>query len=303
VAAANGQRVRKAVLPVAGLGTRMLPATKALPKVMLPLVDKPAIQYVIEEAVRAGLDDILIITGRGKNAVEDHFDRAVELELELESRGKHDLLKQVRAITDMATIHYVRQSEPKGLGHAVSIAREHVGDEPFAVLLPDDIMQGPVLEGMLDAHARTGRPVLALLEVAPEEIGSYGSAGVEPFDGDGDGDDADADIVRVREVVEKPDPADAPSNLAVIGRYVLTPDVFDALERVVPGKGGEIQLTDAIAMLLADGVYGYRFSGGRFDTGNPLDYLRATVELAVQRDDLGPAFRSFLRELVQREGF
>lgn len=295
----SGSRVRKAVLPVAGLGTRLLPVTKALPKVMLPIVDKPAIQYVIEEAVRAGLDDILIITGRGKSAVEDHFDRAVELELELEARGKHDVLKQVRAITDMATVHYVRQSEAKGLGHAVSIARDHVGDEAFAVLLPDDIMQGPVLEGMLDAHARTGRPVLALLEVTPDEVSAYGNAGVEPSSfGD--------DVRRVRQLVEKPEPAEALSDLAVIGRYVLTPDVFDALDRVVPGKGGEIQLTDAIALLMGDeagGVYGYCFQGGRFDTGNPLDYVRTTVELAVQREDIGPAFRDFLRELVQRPGF
>ena len=288
------KRVRKAVLPVAGLGTRLLPVTKALPKVMLPLVDKPAIQYVIEEAVRAGIDDIVIVTGRGKNAVEDHFDRAVELELELEARGKHDMLKQVREITDMATVHYVRQSEPKGLGHAVWTARHHIGDEPFAVLLPDDIMQAPVLESMLEAHAQTGRPVLALLEMALEEVTRYGCAAVEPHDGH---------VVRVRHVVEKPTQAEAPSNLAVIGRYVLTPDVFDAIERVVPGQGGEIQLTDAIALLLGDGVYGYCFSDGRLDTGNPLDYLRATVEIAVQREDVGPEFRAFLRELVQREGF
>jgi UTP--glucose-1-phosphate uridylyltransferase len=287
-------RVRKAVLPVAGLGTRLLPATKAVPKVMLPLVDKPAIQYVVEEAVRAGLDDILIVTGRGKGAVEDHFDRAVELEAELEARGKHDLLKQVRAITDIAKVHYVRQSEPKGLGHAVSMAREHVGDEPFAVLLPDDIVQVPLLEGMLDAHASTGRPVLALLEVPREDIAYYGCAAVDSHEGS---------VVRVREVVEKPDPAEAPSDLAVIGRYVLTPDVFDALERVVPGKGGEIQLTDAIALLIGQGVYGYRFPGGRLDTGNPLDYLKATVEIAVEREDVGPDFRAFLRDLVAREGF
>jgi UTP--glucose-1-phosphate uridylyltransferase len=288
------KRVRKAVLPVAGLGTRLLPVTKALPKVMLPLVDKPAIQYVVEEAVQAGIDDIVIVTGRGKNAVEDHFDRAIELELELESRGKHDVLKQVREITEMATIHYVRQSEPKGLGHAVWTARQHIGDEPFAVLLPDDIMCTPVLEAMLEAHAQTSRPVLSLLEMTPEEVSRYGCAAVEPHDGN---------VVRVREVVEKPEPSEAPSNLALSGRYVLTPDVFDAIERVVPGKGGEIQLTDAIALLLGDGVYGYCFTEGRLDTGNPLDYLKATVQLAVERDDVGPEFRAFLRELVERQGF
>ncbi|HVM08994.1 MAG TPA: UTP--glucose-1-phosphate uridylyltransferase GalU [Acidimicrobiales bacterium] len=286
------RRVTKAVIPAAGLGTRFLPATKAQPKEMLPVVDKPAIQYAIEEAVRAGLDDILIITGRNKRAIEDHFDRAVELEHELEEKGKHDLLKQVREITDMAQIHYVRQGEPKGLGHAVGIARQHVGDEPFAVLLPDDLMQTPVLEGMLDLHATTGRSVLALLEVAPEEIPFYGCAAVDEADGQ----------LRVRGVVEKPATEDAPSNLAIIGRYILTPDVFDAIERVVPGKGGEIQLTDAIAMLLDEaGVFGFRFTEGRYDTGNKLDYLRATVELALAREDLGPEFRAYLSEVARRE--
>ena len=287
------KRITKAVLPVAGLATRLLPATKAQPKVMLPLVDRPAIQYVVEEAVRAGLDDILIITGRGKHAIEDHFDRAIELEVALEARGQHDQLKQVRELSEMATIHYVRQTEPKGLGHAVSIARQHVGDEPFAVLLPDDIMREPVLEGMLDVHAQTGAAVLALLELTPDEISAYGAASVEPYQDN---------VVRVTGVVEKPDPGEAPSNLAVIGRYVLTPAIFDALEQVVPGKGGEIQLTDAIGLCIeSPGVFGYCFSKGRFDTGNRFDYLRATVELALEREDIGPRFRQFLGELVRRE--
>jgi UTP--glucose-1-phosphate uridylyltransferase len=286
-------RVTKAVLPVAGLATRLLPATKANPKVMLPVVDKPAIQYVVEEAASAGLDDILIITGRGKNAIEDHFDRAVELEVELEARGKHELLKQVRELTNMATIHYVRQAEPRGLGHAVSIARKHVGKEAFAVMLPDDIVQAPVLQEMLDAHARTGKCVIALMEMAPEEISAYGSVAFERIDDR---------LVRVSGVVEKPAPGEAPSNFAIIGRYVLTAEIFDALERVTPGKGGEIQLTDAIGLVAdAGGVVGYTFSEGRYDVGNRFDYLRATVELALQTDDLGPPFRAFLREVVDRD--
>lgn len=284
-------RVTKAVLPAAGLSTRHLPAAKAQPKAMFPVVDKPAIQYVVEEAVDAGLDDILIVTGRGTRAIEDHFDRAVELEVALEAKGKHDELKLVRDITDMATIHYVRQREAKGLGHAVSVARHHVGDEAFAVLLPDDLMTVSVLEGMLDVYQRTGRPVLALMEVAPEEISAYGCAGVEETD---DG------LVRVSALVEKPEPGEAPSNLAVIGRYVLTADVFAAIDRVVPGRGGEIQVTDAIASMIDDGVYGYRFSEGRYDTGNKLDYLKTVVEYALVRDDLGPDFLAFLRDVTAR---
>lgn len=286
--------VRKAVIPAAGLGTRFLPATKAQPKVMLPVVDKPAIQYAVEEAVRAGLDDILIITGRNTRAIEDHFDRSVELEANLESKGKHELLKQVQAITDMAQIHYVRQSEAKGLGHAVSLARRHVGDEPFAVLLPDDLMheRAGLLEAMLRAHAEVSRPVIALMEVAPEEISAYGCAAVEPVDGS---------LVKVRALVEKPAAEDAPSNLAVIGRYVLTPDIFPALAAVAPGSGGEIQLTDALAALMRDpGVFGWTFTEGRFDTGDKSDYLRAVVELALEREDLGPAFRAFLAEVAAR---
>jgi UTP--glucose-1-phosphate uridylyltransferase len=284
--------VRKAVIPAAGLGTRFLPATKAQPKEMLPIVDKPAIQYAVEEAVRAGIDDILIITGRNKRAIEDHFDRAVELEIELEAKGKHDALKQVRDITDMANLHFVRQGEPKGLGHAVSIAQHHVGDNPFVVMLPDELMheRTPVLQEMLDVYDRVERPVIALMDVG-EEIGSYGCAGVEPGEGG---------LLRISALVEKPKPADAPSNLAVIGRYVLTPEVFDAIGRLTPGAGGELQLTDAIAMLIEGGVYGIAFSEGRFDTGNKLDYLKAVVELALEREDIAPGFRAFLREVNAR---
>jgi UTP--glucose-1-phosphate uridylyltransferase len=290
--------VRKAVIPAAGLGTRFLPATKAQPKEMLPVVDKPAIQYVVEEAVQAGIDDILIITGRTKRSVEDHFDRHVELELELEKRGKHDDLDLVRSLADLADIHYVRQAEPLGLGHAVGVAAKHVGDHPFAVLLPDDVMvdDAALLTGMIEAFEQRNSTVLALMEVEGDAISAYGSADVEPSEAG-----AASDVLAVRGVVEKPKPEEAPSNLAVIGRYVFTPEIFEAIDQVKPGVGGEIQLTDAIDLLLQrQKVYGYRFSTGRYDTGNKLDWLIATVELASRRDDLGPAFRRFLREFVPR---
>ncbi|MGH9067578.1 MAG: UTP--glucose-1-phosphate uridylyltransferase GalU [Acidimicrobiales bacterium] len=289
-------KVRKAVIPAAGLGTRFLPATKAQPKEMLPLVDTPAIQYVVEEAVASGIRDILVITGRGKRSLEDHFDRSFELEHYLEASGRKEELAQVRRIADMADIHYVRQGEPKGLGHAVATARQHVGDEPFVVLLGDDIMDpsAGVLPGMLSAFDRHGRSLIALKPVEPAEISSYGCARAEPVEDN---------LVRILEIVEKPAPEEAPSNLAVMGRYVFTPAIFDALERVQPGRGGEIQLTDAIGLLLEDqAVHGYAFEHGRYDTGNKLDYLRATVELALARPDLGPQFRRILVELVHRLG-
>ncbi len=287
-------QVRKAVIPAAGLGTRFLPATKAQPKEMLPLVDTPAIQYVVEEAVGVGIRDILIITGRGKRSLEDHFDQSFELEHYLEAAGKRAELDQVRRIADMADIHYVRQGEPKGLGHAVSVSRQHVGDEPFVVMLGDDIMDPAVgvLAGMLSAYERHGRSVIALKAVDPSEISAYGCARVEPVEDN---------LVRVREIVEKPSPEEAPSNLAVMGRYVFTPALYGALARTSPGRGGEIQLTDAIELLLQDQeVYGYVFEKGRWDTGNKLDYLRATVELALRRPDLGPPFRKSLVELVSQ---
>jgi UTP--glucose-1-phosphate uridylyltransferase len=287
--------VKKAVIPAAGLGTRFLPATKAQPKEMLALVDKPAIQYVVEEAVNAGITDILVITGRGKRSLEDHFDRSFELEYYLERDGKHDTLAEMKAIADMAEIHYVRQGEPRGLGHAVSVARQHVADQPFVVMLGDDIMheKAGVLEGMLAAYDRHRQSVVALKEVDPSEISSYGCARAEPVE---------EPLVRLLDIVEKPDPADAPSNLAVMGRYVLTPEVFGALDRVKPGKSDEVQLTDGIKMLMgSQTVYGYTFRQGRFDVGNKLDYLRATVELALEREDLGPDFRRYLVERVERE--
>ncbi|HEV8563828.1 MAG TPA: UTP--glucose-1-phosphate uridylyltransferase GalU [Actinomycetota bacterium] len=288
-------KVKKAVIPAAGLGTRFLPATKAQPKEMLPVLDTPAIQYVVEEAVRAGLDDILIITGRGKRSIEDHFDRSVELESFLESKEKFDELKQVRAITDMATIHYIRQKDPLGLGHAVSIAEPHVGDEPFAVLLGDDLIveSMPLLEEMLKVHERYGRSVIAVQEVSRDEISLYGAIKPEPVEDD---------LVRVVSIVEKPEPDEAPSNLAATGRYVFTPEIFAALRETKPGRGGEIQLTDAINMLAQEqAVYAYVFDHGRYDVGNKLDYLKATVELAIERADVGPEFRRWLADIVQRK--
>jgi UTP--glucose-1-phosphate uridylyltransferase len=288
--------VRKAVIPAAGLGTRFLPATKAQPKEMLPLLDKPAIQYVVEEAVHAGITDILIITGRGKRPIEDHFDRSIELEHFLESKGKFEELKQVREITDMASIHYIRQRDPLGLGHAVSVAEDHVGGEPFAVLLGDDIMaeSNPLLSEMLRVHERYGRSVLAAMEVSREEIRLYGCIEPEFVEDDR--------LARVLSVVEKPEPENAPSNLAAIGRYVLTPEIFDALRNLEPGVGGEIQLTDAINVLAQQqAVYAYVFEGGRFDVGNKLDYMKAMIELAIDREDVGKELKRWLADLVQRK--
>ena len=287
-------RVRKAIIPSAGLGTRFLPATKAQPKEMLPVVDKPAIQYVVEEAVRAGMSEILIITGRGKDAIEDHFDRSFELEYYLETKGKFDELKDVREISEMATIHYIRQRDPLGLGHAVAVAEPFVSGEPFACLLGDDLITAanPLLEEMVKVYGRYGRSVLAVQEVAREEISLYGVIRPEYVDDN---------LARVASIVEKPSPEEAPSNLAAIGRYILTPEVFDAIRETKPGTGAEIQLTDAINLLAAEqAVYAYIFDGGRYDVGNKLDYLKATVELAIDRDDVGEDFRAYLADLVQR---
>jgi UTP--glucose-1-phosphate uridylyltransferase len=286
--------VTKAVIPAAGLGTRFLPATKSQPKEMLPIVDKPSIQYVVEEAVRAGLTDVLVITGRGKRAIEDHFDRNFELEFYLEQQKKLDLLEEVRAVNDLADLHYIRQRDPLGLGHAVSIAREHVDDQAFAVLLGDDIMvdDAALLRRMLAAYAEHGGGVIALMEVPPEQISAYGCAAAEPA---GDG------LMRVHGIVEKPRPDAAPSNLAAIGRYVLPPEIFEAIDRTPPGVGGEIQLTDAIGVLLEDApVHGVTFTTGRYDVGNKLDFLRANIELALERSDLAPGLSELLRAVVQR---
>jgi len=289
-------KVRKAVIPAAGLGTRFLPATKAQPKEMLPLLDKPAIQYVVEEAVSAGLTDIIIITGRGKHAIVDHFDRSFELEHFLEAKGKFDELKEIREISDMASIHYIRQRDPLGLGHAVAAAEGHVRDEPFAVLLGDDLMaeSNPLLLNMLEVHERYGRSVLGAMEVRKDEISLYGCIEPEIVENES--------LARVRSIVEKPEPDQAPSNLAAIGRYVLTPEIFDAVRRTQPGVGGELQLTDAINLLAQEqAVYAYVFEGGRYDVGNKLDYLKATVELAFDREDIGEEFRYWLAEFVERK--
>lgn len=289
-------RVTKAVIPAAGLGTRFLPATKAMPKEMLPVVDRPAIQYVVEEAVHAGLTDVLMVTGRNKTALENHFDRVAELEHVLEKKGDLAKLSKVNESTDLADLHYVRQGDPKGLGHAVSRAKAHVGHEPFAVLLGDDMIdeRDPLLPRMLEVQAKYNTTVVALLEVDPETVHLYGVASCEKTDDD--------DVVRVTGLVEKPNKEDAPSNLAVIGRYVLRPEVFDVLEKTEPGKGGEIQLTDALETMAQDesvgGVYGVVFRGRRYDTGAKLDYIKAIVQLASERDDLGPQLRPWLKEFA-----
>lgn len=286
----------KAVIPAAGLGTRFLPATKAMPKEMLPVVDKPAIQYVVEEATRAGIEDILIIIGRNKNNLSNHFDSVPELEQNLREKGDEERLAKVQQSNELADIHFVRQGEPKGLGHAVLRARAHVGDASFAVMLGDDLIdeRDGLLAEMIAQHERRGATVIALMEVDPEAIHLYGAAAVEPTD--------EPDVVRVTGLVEKPATEDAPSNLAIIGRYVLTPEVFDILERTEPGKGGEIQLTDALQELAADsagpGVYGVIFRGRRYDTGDRLDYIKAIVQLAVDREDLGPELRPWIKDFA-----
>ena len=289
-------RARKAVIPAAGLGTRFLPATKAQPKEMLPVVDKPAIQYVVEEAVRAGLDDILMVTGSGKRALEDHFDQAVELERQLAATGKEDLLAAVRAVSQLASVHYVRQGQPLGLGHAVGCARHHVGDEPFAVLLGDDLIgeQERLLSSMVDLCEDSGRTVIAVMEFGDEDLSKYGVIDAEP-DPDRPG------VYRVHDLVEKPGKANAPSNLCIIGRYVLTPDIFHHIAATRPGRGGEIQLTDAMkAQAREEPIRAVKFDGVRYDVGSKQDYLRATVELATQREDLGPDFVAFLKSFVSR---
>ncbi|MEU5420389.1 UTP--glucose-1-phosphate uridylyltransferase GalU [Streptomyces sp. NPDC001407] len=293
-------RISKAVIPAAGLGTRFLPATKATPKEMLPVVDKPAIQYVVEEAVLAGLSDVLMITGRNKRPLEDHFDRNYELEEALRRKGDESRLARVQESSDLATMHYVRQGDPRGLGHAVLCAAPHVGNEPFAVLLGDDLIDArdPLLSRMVDIQRKHGGSVIALMEVDPSQVHLYGCAAVKPTDVQ--------DVVEITGLVEKPEPAEAPSNYAVIGRYVLDPAVFDVLRETEPGRGGEIQLTDALQALAAEPglggpVHGVVFKGRRYDTGDRGDYLRAIVRLACEREDLGPDFRAWLRRYVTEE--
>jgi UTP--glucose-1-phosphate uridylyltransferase len=291
------QPITKAVIPAAGLGTRFLPATKAMPKEMLPVVDKPAIQYVVEEAVAAGLHDVLMVTGRNKYALENHFDRVYELEATLERKGDHAKLKQVNESTNIADIHYFRQGDPMGLGHAVLQARMHVGQEPFAVLLGDDLIdrRESLLSQMMAQQNKRQASIVALLEVEPDQIHLYGAAAVEPTE--------EQDVVRVTGLVEKPSKETAPSNLAIIGRYELQPQVFSVLEHTEPGKGGEIQLTDALQKMAKEpdssgGVYGVIFRGRRYDTGDKIDYIKAILQLACEREDLGPELRPWLRQFV-----
>jgi len=289
-------KVRKAVFPAAGLGTGFLPATKAQPKEMLPLVDKPIIQYGVEEAMHSGIQNIIIVTGRGKSAIEDHFDVSFELENLLETRGRKDQLAIVRSVSDMINVAYVRQKEALGLGHAVLRAMELVGEEPFAVVLADDVIDAetPCLRQLLDIYEFFGAPVVAVMEVPQEDIAAYGAIDAEPITHNGSRDR----LYRVRDLVEKPKPSEAPSNLAIIGRYVLIPEIFQSLQSIEPGSGSELQLTDALRHLLRTRpIYAYRFEGKRYDAGDKLGFLKATVEFALQRHDLGGPFRAYLQGL------
>jgi UTP--glucose-1-phosphate uridylyltransferase len=285
------RKVRKAVFPAAGLGTRFLPATKSSPKEMLPLVDKPLIQYVVEEAVASGIESVIIVTGRGKATMEDHFDVSFELEQVLAERGKTELVRQMRAISEMARVSYVRQAEALGLGHAVLQARDLVGDEPFAVMLSDDIIDAevPALKQLLHVYEKYDAPVIGTMQVEGEAISRFGALSV---------DEVEPGVYRVKDMVEKPPFSEAPSDLAIIGRYVLTPDIFDAIERTTPGAVGEIQITDAMrALLQRRPFYAVRFNGVRYDAGDKLGFLVATVEFALKRTDLAPQFKDYLRSL------
>lgn len=284
-------KVKKAIIPAAGLGTRFLPATKAQPKEMLPIVDKPTIQYIVEEAINSGIEEILIVTGRNKRAIEDHFDRSVELELELANKGNNGLLKQVQDISNLVDIHYIRQKEAKGLGHAIYCARAFVGNEPFAVMLGDDVVDSevPCLKQLMDVFDKYSGTVLGVQEVSPEEVSKYGIVAYDKIDDR---------LYRVTDLVEKPAKEDAPSNVAILGRYIITPEIFDILERTEPGSGGEIQLTDALKALGAiREMYAYSFEGKRYDIGSKLGFLQATVEFALKREDLRDEFGKYLKTL------
>ena len=286
-------KIKKAVIPAAGWGTRLLPATKAQPKEMLPIVDKPTIQYIVEEAVEAGIEDILLITARNKQNIEDHFDKSAELEAALREKGKLDMLEEVKDITDMIRVHSVRQKEQNGLGHAIHCAKAFVGDEPFAVLLGDDIIRSdkPVIRQMMEVYEETESPILGCKTIADEDVSKYGIVDYSSRDGD---------VYQVAGMVEKPAAEEAPSNLAILGRYIITPEIFTILENTPPGKGGEIQLTDALQTLLEQRtVYGYDFAGKRYDVGNKMGFLETTVEFALARDDLGSEFKAYLKELLK----
>jgi UTP--glucose-1-phosphate uridylyltransferase len=285
-------KVRKAIIPAAGLGTRFLPATKAQPKEMLPIVDKPTIQYIIEEAIASGIEEILIITGRNKRAIEDHFDKSIELEMELKSKHKDDLLEMVDGISNLAQIHYIRQKEPKGLGHAILCAKTFVGDEPFAVMLGDDVVDNevPCLKQLIDRYNEYKTSVLGVQEVPIEDVNKYGIVkGMHIEDG----------VYKVKDLVEKPDKSVAPSNIAILGRYIITPTIFEILAHTKPGKGGEIQLTDALKELLSkEAMYAYTFEGKRYDVGDKLGFLQATVEYALKREELRDSFIDYLKKLT-----
>ena len=282
------QTVRKAIIPAAGLGTRFLPATKSQPKEMLPIVDKPTLQYIIEEAIESGIEEILIVTGRNKKSIEDHFDRSVELELELEQKGKTEMLEMVQDISNMVNIHYIRQKEPKGLGHAVHCAKSFIGNEPFAVLLGDDIVDAetPCLKQMIDAYDEYKTSILGVQEVAKENVDKYGILDVKYIEDR---------VYKVKDMVEKPSVEDAPSNIAILGRYIITPEIFNILENQEAGKGGEIQLTDALQTLATkEAIYAYNFEGRRYDVGDKLGFLEATVDFALKRPELRDDFMAFL---------
>lgn len=284
------KRVKKAIIPAAGLGTRFLPATKSQPKEMLPIVDKPTLQYIIEEAIQSGIEEILIVTGRSKKSIEDHFDRSVELELELEQKGKTEMLEMVQDISNMVNIHYIRQKEPKGLGHAVYCAKSFIGDEPFAVLLGDDIVDAetPCLKQMIDAYDEYKTSILGVQEVANENVGKYGILDVKHIEDR---------VYKVKDMVEKPSVEDAPSNIAILGRYIITPEIFNILETQEEGKGGEIQLTDALQTLATkEAIYAYNFEGRRYDVGDKLGFLEATVDFALKRPELKDEFEAFIKE-------
>ena len=281
-------KVRKAIIPAAGLGTRFLPATKAQPKEMLPIVDKPTIQYIIEEAVASGIEEILIITGRNKKSIEDHFDKSVELEMELEKAGKKEMLELVRGISDMVDIHYIRQKEPRGLGHAIHCAKSFVGNEPFAVMLGDDVVESevPCLKQLIDCFNEYKTTILGVQTVAPENVDKYGIV---------DGIHIEDRVYKVKRLVEKPAIEEAPSNVAILGRYIITPQIFDILENTKPGKGNEIQLTDALETLIKnEAMYAYDFEGRRYDVGDKLGFLQATVEFALKREELREGFIEYL---------
>ena len=288
------KKVKKAIIPAAGLGTRFLPATKSQPKEMLPIVDKPTLQYIIEEAIESGIEEILIVTGRNKKSIEDHFDRSVELELELEQKGKKEMLEMVKNISNMVNIHYIRQKEPKGLGHAIYCAKSFIGNEPFAVLLGDDIVDAdtPCLKQMIDAYDEYKTSILGVQEVARENVDKYGILDVKHIEDR---------VYKVKDMVEKPSVEEAPSNIAILGRYIITPEIFNILENQEPGKGGEIQLTDALQTLATkEAIYAYNFEGRRYDVGDKLGFLEATVDFALKRPELKNDFITFLKSKAEQ---